>query len=140
MLYRLLGSLLQSKRPWGEISIDFVTGLLPYKNLARGLDFDIILVIVNQYLKMAKYIIYYKIVDSLELVKIMWEHVFSLFNLFNKIVSNYKTVFTSQFQSTFYYYLICKQCLSTVFYLQIDKQIKRQNQALEYYLRSYYNL
>jgi hypothetical protein len=88
--------------------MDFVTGLLLYKNPIGGPDFDIILIIINRYSKMARYIAYNKIVNSPELAKFMWENVFSLFGISNRIVSDRGIVFTSHFWSAFYYYLIYK--------------------------------
>ena len=51
--------------------MDFVTGLLLYKNLVRGPDFDVILVIINRYSKMARYITYNKIIDFPEFIKLI---------------------------------------------------------------------
>jgi transposase InsO family protein len=137
--YGLLASLPQPKRPWGEISMDFITGLPGCKNPAGGPDFDAILVVVDRYSKMARYIACHKTVDSPELAKILWERVFSLFGTPDGIVSDRGTVFTSHFWSAFCFHLRCKQRLSTAFHPQTDGQTERQNQALEHYLRSYCN-
>jgi hypothetical protein len=51
--------------------MDFITGLPPCKNPARGLDFDAILIVVDRYSKIARYIACYKTVDSPELTKII---------------------------------------------------------------------
>ena len=96
--------------------MDFVTGLPPCKNPAGGPDFDAILVVVDRYSKMARYIACHKTVDSPELAKLMWENVFSLFGTPDGIVSDRGTVFTSHFWSAFCYYLMCKQRLSTAFH------------------------
>jgi hypothetical protein len=53
MPYRLLKSLPQPSRPWEEISMDFVTGLPPSKNPNDGEDYDLILVVVDRFSKMA---------------------------------------------------------------------------------------
>ena len=88
--------------------MDFVTGLPLYKNPVGGPDFDTILIIINRYSKMARYITCNKTVDSPELIKLIWENVFSLFDIPDRIVSDRGIVFTSHFWSTFYYYLIYK--------------------------------
>jgi hypothetical protein len=75
--------------------MDFITGLPPYKNLVGGPNFNIILVVIDRYSKIAKYITCYKIVNSPELTRIMWEHVFSIFGSPNSIISNRGIVFTS---------------------------------------------
>ena len=137
MPYGLLSSLPQPKRPWGEISMDFVTGLPPCKNPAGGPDFNAILVVVDQYSKMAKYIACHKTVDSPELASLMWDNVFSLFGTPDGIVSDRGTVFTSNFWSAFCFHMACKQRLSTAFHPQTDGQTEQLNQALEHYLRVY---
>jgi hypothetical protein len=47
--------------------MDFVTSLPPSKNLNGGKDYNLILVIVNKFLKMARYIPCHKTIDALEL-------------------------------------------------------------------------
>ena len=49
--------------------MDFVIGLLLYKNPIGDSDFDIILIIINRYSKIVKYITYNKTVNSPELIK-----------------------------------------------------------------------
>jgi hypothetical protein len=77
--------------------MDFIIGLPPYKNPAGGPNFNAILIVINRYSKIARYITYYKIVNSPELARIIWEHIFSIFSSPNSIISNQGTVFTSQF-------------------------------------------
>jgi hypothetical protein len=47
--------------------MDFVTSLPPSKNQHGGKDYNLILVIVNKFLKMARYIPCHKTIDALEL-------------------------------------------------------------------------
>lgn len=137
--YGLLSSLPQPTRPWGEISMDFITGLPLSQNPEGGPDFDAILVVVDRYTKMARYVACHKTVDSPELAKILWDRVFSIFGTPGGIVSDRGTVFTSEFWSAFCFHLHCKRRLSTAFHPQTDGQTERQNQALEHYLRTYCN-
>ena len=51
--------------------MDFITGLPGCKNPVGGPDFDAILVIIDRYSKMARYITCYKTVDFPELAKIL---------------------------------------------------------------------
>jgi hypothetical protein len=67
MPYRLLKSLLQPSRLWEEISIYFITGLPPSKNLNGGEDYDLILVIVDRFSKIARYIPCHKTINAPEL-------------------------------------------------------------------------
>ena len=68
--------------------MDFIIGLLLYKNPIKGPDFDIILIIINRYSKMARYIIYNKTIDFSEFIKFIKKNVFLLFNILDKIVSD----------------------------------------------------
>jgi hypothetical protein len=68
--------------------MDFITGLPLYKNPAGGPDFNAILIVINRYSKMARYIIYYKTINSPELTKIIWEYIFSIFGSPNGIISD----------------------------------------------------
>jgi hypothetical protein len=96
--------------------MDFITGLPPSKNLNGGEDYDLILVIVDRFSKMARYIPYYKTINALELAQRMWDSVFSLFGTPNRIVSDKETIFTSKFWLALYFYLYSRQRLSTAFY------------------------
>ena len=69
--YGLLGSLPRPTRPWSEISMDFITGLPECKDPAGGPNFDSILVVVDRYTKMARYIACHKTIDAPELAKIL---------------------------------------------------------------------
>jgi hypothetical protein len=45
--------------------MDFIIGLLAYKNKRGGADFNVILVVINRYLKMLCYILCYKTIIAL---------------------------------------------------------------------------
>jgi hypothetical protein len=47
--------------------MDFITSLPPNKNLNGGENYDLILVIINRFLKIAWYIPCYKTINTLEL-------------------------------------------------------------------------
>jgi hypothetical protein len=52
-----------------KISIDFIIGLLAYKNKCESADFNIILVVINRYLKILYYILCYKTITVSQLIK-----------------------------------------------------------------------
>jgi hypothetical protein len=85
--------------------MDFVTGLPLSKNLNGGEDYDLILVVVNRFSKMAWYILCHKTINALELAQRMWDSVFSLFGTPDKMVSDRGTVFTSKFWLALCFYL-----------------------------------
>jgi transposase InsO family protein len=119
--------------------MDFITGLPACKDKREDADFNAILVVINKYSKMSRYIPCHKTITAPQLAERLWESVFSLFNTPNRIVSNQGTVFTSQFWSAFCHYLYIKRRLSTAYHPQTNRQTEKQNQILEQYLRSYYN-
>jgi transposase InsO family protein len=137
--YGLLQSLPRPKGPWKEISMDFITGLPACKDKRGGADFDAVLVVVDRYSKMSRYIPCHKTITAPQLAERLWESVFSLFGTPDGIVSDRGTVFTSQFWSAFCHYLYIERRLSTAYHPQTDGQTERQNQILEQYLRSYCN-
>jgi hypothetical protein len=51
--------------------MNFIINLLLYKNLVKDSNFNIILIVINRYSKIVRYIIYYKIVNFLKLIKII---------------------------------------------------------------------
>jgi hypothetical protein len=85
--------------------MDFVTGLPPSKNLNGGEDYDLILVIVDRFSKMAWYIPCYKTINALELAQRIWDSVFSLFGTPDRMVSDRGTVFISKFWLVLCFYL-----------------------------------
>ena len=50
--------------------MDFIIGLPPCKNPSNN-DFDNILIIIYYYLKIVKYIPYYKIINTFELITLL---------------------------------------------------------------------
>ena len=59
--------------------------------------------------------------------------------LFDSIVSDPGSVFTSKFWSSFCYFSGIKQKLSTAFHPQTNGQTERQNSRMEAYLRAFVN-
>jgi hypothetical protein len=85
--------------------MDFVTSLPPSKNPNGGEDYNLILVVVDRFSKMAWYIPCHKTIDTLELAQRIWDSVFSLFGTLNGMVSNRGTVFMSKFWLALCFYL-----------------------------------
>ena len=135
--YGMLGSLPQPNGPWQEISVDFITGL-PYSRHRRNI-YDSVLVVVDRFTKMARYIPTLKSLKAVEFADLFVEEIVGRFGTPNGIVSDRGSVFTSAFWSEFCYHLKIKRRLSTAFHPQTDGQTERQNQHLEHYLRVYSN-
>ena len=133
--YGELQVLPQLEGPWQQVTMDFITGLPPSKR--RGCIYEAILVIVDRYTKMARYITTTKTVTAVELAELFYEEVICRFGVPKGAVSDRGSVFTSAFWSEMCYYLKMKRRLSTAFHPQTDGQTERQNQTLEHYLRCY---
>jgi hypothetical protein len=135
--YGLLKPLPRPTSPWKDIAMDFITGLPPAGR--RGKAYDAILVVVDRYSKMARYIACTKDIDAPELAERLCEEIVSKFGMPESIVTDRGSLFTSAWWTTFCHYMKVKRRMSTAFRPQTDGQTERQNQTLEAYLRCYVN-
>lgn len=128
------------KNPWSSITMDFITGL-PSSFSTRGKkrDQDAILVVVDRYTKMARYLPCSKKLDAEDLAELLVREIFEKHGVPENIVSDRGVLFTSKYWSTFCFYLRVTRKLSTAFHSQTDGQTEIQNQILERYLRNYVN-
>ena len=135
--YGELSSFPLPSRPWQEITLDFITGLPPSR--FRGKVYDSILVIVDRYTKMARYIPTTKEINAAELAELFMLHVVKDFGVPSGMTSDRGSVFTSKFWASLCFYLKVRRRLSTAFHPQTDGQTENLNQTLEHYLRCYAN-
>ena len=77
--------------------MDFIIRLPPYKNPFNGINFDIILVVINRYSKIARYLVYRKSINTLEFIKLLFEKIFLYFSISNNIVFDRGTIFINKF-------------------------------------------
>ncbi len=124
-------------RPWQEITMDFIVGLPPSK--FRGKVYDSILVVVDRFTKMARYVPVNATIDARELAEVFINTIFKDYGTPRGITSDRGPQFTSQFWGHFMFCLNIRRRLSTAFRPQTDGQTERQNQTLEHYLRCYCN-
>ena len=136
--YGELQSLPMPTRPWKDISMDFIMGLPPC-NAGISTAYDAILVVVDKYTKMAKYIPVQKTIDAATLANIFHNRIVMKFGTPASIVMDRDSLFTSHFWSSLCFYMKARRRLSTAFHPQTDGQTERQNQVLEHYLRCYAN-
>jgi hypothetical protein len=135
--YGEMQALPRPDQPWREITMDFITGLPPSKKGSKVSD--AILVVVDRYSKMARYIPTVVTLDASELLDILTEEVFLRYGFPSGIVTDRGSLFTSSFWSEVCYVARIKRRLSTAFHPQTDGQTERQNQTLEQYLRMFCN-
>jgi len=79
--------------------------------------YNIILIIVNWYLKMIYYIAYIKEIDASELKERLIKKIFSKFRFLRFIISDRRLMFILKYWETLYYYLYIKRYLFTAFHL-----------------------
>ena len=98
--------------------MDFITGLLPskYKNII----YDSILVIVDRFTKMVRYIPTNVIIDAAELAEVFYTEIVCRYSILNGIISNRGSVFISTFWLAVCFYSKIKRRLSTAFHPQTD--------------------
>ena len=122
-------------KPFQEIIIDFITGLPP--NVRRNTIYNAILIIIDRFTKIAKYILITKKVDTVNIAKLIYRFIFLAYGWPNSIVSDRGAVFISAFQGAVCYHTGIQRRLNIIFYSQINGQTERQNNILKQYLRTY---
>ena len=63
----------------------------------RDVVYDLILMIIDRYIKMIKYVSIIKKIDIAKLMKIFFKKIILRFDMSNKIINNRKLVFTNAF-------------------------------------------
>ena len=94
-LYEKLNSLLAFKKSWKKIIMNFVMKL--FSNKRRDVVYDSILMIIDQYIKMIKYVSIIKKIDVAELTKVFFKKIVLCFDMSNEIVNDKKFVFINAF-------------------------------------------
>ena len=114
-------------QPWDVISIGIV-GPLPTSSGYNG-----ILVTVNQFSKMARYIPINMEISSRRVAQKLWERVFKVkdVGLPKKVISDRGPQFVSNFMKELCLQLGIERNPSTAYHPQTDEQTERVNQELE---------
>lgn len=121
--------------PFQELAMDYIVDLPP-SGRGDGVS-DAILVVVDRYTKMSKYIPCNKTCTAEELCTLIFDHIVCKYGMPRGIVTDRGSVFTSEYWSSVCYAAKVKRRLSTAFHPQTDGQTERENQALEQYLRCF---
>jgi hypothetical protein len=126
------------ERPWQEVSLDFITQL-PSSYIGTA-KYDAILVVVDRYTKMAKFIPTTTDLAAPEFAALFHENIELKYGSPRGIVSDRDTRITSKFWAEVCSYSLIKRRLSTAFHPQTDGQTEILNRILEGYLRAYTSL
>jgi len=117
------------EKPWSHILADFITKLL----LAQG--YDVILVVCDQFSKMAHFIATMEKTSAEGLARLFQDHIWKLHGLLESIISDRGVQFAAGMMKELNNLLGIQMKLSTAYHPQTDGQTERINQELEQYLR-----
>lgn len=107
---------------------------LPILTDLKSNSYDSILIIVNRFTKMVYYTPPKVIINTTRFVEVITNMVVRHYGLFELIIGDWYLIFISMFQYSLCYFFGIKRKLSTAFYLQINRQIKKQNSIIEAHL------
>lgn len=130
--YGLLQPLPIPTRPWGSISMDFVTALPPTPS-----GQDAILVVVDRLTKMSHFLPCKSTFTAQDTSVLVLQEIVRLHGLPDDITTDRGSVFMSAFWKGLFSLLGVKQNGSSAFHPQTDGQTERINQIMEQYLRCY---
>ena len=105
---------------WKDPSMDFVIGLSKSKDWHR-VEYDSILVIIDQLTKMVYYEPVLTTLNAKQLAEVLIEVIFKYHGLSDSIIIDRRLLFTSKFWSSLCYYLNIKRRLSTAFHPQTNR-------------------
>ena len=116
--------------PWQEVSLDLVLGL-PWTRR----QLDAILVVVDQFSKMAHFIPCSKTTDATHVAKLFFNKIVRLHGVPRSIVSDRAVCFTSSFWKALWHLMGTTLQFSTAFHPQTDGQTEVTNRSLGNILR-----
>jgi len=117
--------------------MNIITDLSSYKQ--NNSVYNAILMIIDCYIKMTKYISISKTLIVIELADIFFKEIVCWYDISKKIVSDRDSIFISSYWLQICYQTRIKCRLNIIFYFQIDEQTECQNQILKHYLHYYCN-
>ncbi|KAJ3002426.1 hypothetical protein NUW54_g5855 [Trametes sanguinea] len=129
----LLRPLPVPRRPWQYISLDFV-GPLPASENRHG-QFDMICVIVDQLTSMVHLVPTLQTYGAAEMAEVVFDHVYKLHGLPERIISDRDTLFTSTFWQKLHALLGTELRLSLSYHPQTDGLTERANRTMTQMLR-----
>ncbi len=110
---------------WKEITMNFIIDLS--SNKWKKVIYDLILVIVDYYMKMIHYLFIKKTLTVIKLTELFFKKIALKYEVSNDIIINKDNLFINVFWSEVCFHMKMKWWLSIVFYLQTDDQTEQQN-------------
>ena len=124
-LYEKLKFISKSQNIFEMIIMNFITELL--FSQWRDRTHDVILVIVNVYMKYTWYLSCNKDITAEDLADLLYKCFFFFVKSLKTLVTNWEFLFISKFWFSFCFLLNIKWCLSTAHHFQTDDQTECQN-------------
>ncbi len=118
--YDELRSLFQLTDSWKEITMNFITDLSPSK--WKEVVYDLILMIVDHYMKMTRYLSTKKTLTVVKLAEFFFKKIALRYEISSDIVIDRDNLFINAFWSEICYHVKMKRWLSITFHLQTDDQ------------------
>lgn len=129
----LLQPLPTPSRPWGAVSLDFLTDLPP----SGG--FTTVLVVVDMLTKMVHFVPCRGLPSAPATARMFIQHIFRLHGLPDRVVSDRGTQFTARFWKSLMDALGVQVCLSSAHHPETDGGTEKVIGILEQYLRCFVN-
>lgn len=129
----LLRSMPVPRRPWQYIGIDFV-GPLPLSENRHG-SFDMICVVIDQLTFMVHLIPTQQTYGAADMAEVVFDHVYKLHGLPERIISDRDTLFTSLFWQRLHELMGTELRLSSSYHPQTDGATERANRTMTKMLR-----
>src|SRR5436190_19340013 len=96
------------------MTLDFIISL-PSSRWNRQV-YNVILIYINVYTKMARYFPCHKTINAPELIRVIFDNIITKVGMFQNLINDYASLFTSKFWLIFYYHIKVKHRLNTTFY------------------------
>ncbi|TFY57697.1 hypothetical protein EVJ58_g6867 [Rhodofomes roseus] len=129
----LLRTLPVPTRPWQSIGIDFV-GPLPESTTLSG-SFDMICVVIDHLTSMVHLIPTKQTYGAVQVAEVVFEHIYKLHGLPERIISDRDTLFTSTFWTHLHRLTNTELRLSSAYHPQTDGATERANRTMTQMLR-----
>ncbi len=123
--YDKLRLLLQLTNSWKEITMNFITDLSSSK--WKEVVYDLILMIVDYYMKMTRYLSMKKALTVVKLAELFFKKIALKYEISSDIVIDRNSLFINAFWSKICYHVKIKRRLSITFHSQTDDQTEQQN-------------
>ena len=98
--------------------MDFITGFSPAGR--KGKAYNAILVVINRFSKMARFIACTKDIDAIKMAERLTEDIISKLGMLRFTVTDKENLFTLKYWGTFYRYLNTKRKFSISYYPQTN--------------------